>query len=409
VFGREIVSQKVSIDSGTTTRPFAAALSVGEFIRKGFAVDSGTSRIFFAPDAEALLDEEFTRGYCFELARPDATRPRQVGLGFVPVRHQSGRIDIEGTLWIDSLVPALVELDLRYLGLSPAENTLHPGASISFRTMPIGVPAIDRWFIRMIGGAPPYASGPIPPIEADTRRTPSMRRPRLEPHEQGGEVASLVWSAVEWRASLGAIRALATPTGRRWRNAALILAETDYRATTDTNGFFAITELLPGPYVVSFPDSALDRVGLALSRGQRFEAVRDSTIEVDVDAPTVADYIKARCGTMGRDSMLLVARVLSRDGQPVPADITLRMAQGLVATTDTAARRAGAQGSDVNWSPVREMRASSDGLVFICRVPDHRWLRLEATFANDRVVWELDTAREGRRLYTAELRLAPPL
>ena len=57
----------VRVDSAVTTASFGAVRSAVDFVKQGFLLDSAGVRTFFAPDAETLLDDEFTGGYCFRI------------------------------------------------------------------------------------------------------------------------------------------------------------------------------------------------------------------------------------------------------------------------------------------------------------------------------------------------------
>ena len=144
-------SQSVHIDSARTDRAFGAALSVAEFLRNGFKSDSGGLDVFYGPDADILLSDEFAAGYCFRIADRDASRPGQIGLGFAPAERKRDRTDIEGTLWVDSIGRRIVDIDYAYLGLDARVTALHPGGRTSFRTMANGMVVLDRWSIRLVG------------------------------------------------------------------------------------------------------------------------------------------------------------------------------------------------------------------------------------------------------------------
>ena len=77
--------------------------------------------------------------YCFHIADSDPARPNQIGLGFVSGTRRSNRIDIEGTLWVDTVARALHDIDFRYVGLSRRVEAVGSGGRISFREMPNGV------------------------------------------------------------------------------------------------------------------------------------------------------------------------------------------------------------------------------------------------------------------------------
>ncbi|HEX7980109.1 MAG TPA: hypothetical protein VF461_15980, partial [Gemmatimonadaceae bacterium] len=88
--------------TSSTTEAFSAARSAAAFGHQGFNEDSEGAHTYVGPDAETLIDDAFAERYCFKVAPPDRTRPLQVGLGFEPVDREDGRIDIVGTVWVDT-------------------------------------------------------------------------------------------------------------------------------------------------------------------------------------------------------------------------------------------------------------------------------------------------------------------
>jgi len=72
-----------------------------------------------------------------------------VGLGFEPVDREDGRIDIVGTVWIDTLSRVLRDMDFHYVGLDPQITALSPAGRLSFRELSNGVVIIDQWSLRL--------------------------------------------------------------------------------------------------------------------------------------------------------------------------------------------------------------------------------------------------------------------
>src|ERR1051325_5905442 len=126
--GDRIANQTVRIDSTeSATTSFNAAHTATDFIQRGFMTDSAKQQVFFAPDAEVLLDEGFAAGYCFRIIDPDRRRPNQIGLGFSAGDRRRNRVDIEGTLWVDTVARALRDIERRYVGLDRRIEAMRPG------------------------------------------------------------------------------------------------------------------------------------------------------------------------------------------------------------------------------------------------------------------------------------------
>lgn len=324
-----VQSQSVRIDSARTDRAFGAALSVADFLQKGFKSDSGGMDVLYGPDADILLSDGFAAGYCFRIADRDMARPGQIGLAFGPNERTRDRTDIEGTLWVDSIGRRIIDIDYAYLGLEPRVTALHPGGRTSFRTMANGMVVLDRWSIRLVGASSDSTT-------TITRRTVE-RTPVLYVREVGGEIAYAEWpDGVRWSASLGTLRGQATRDGAPARDTTVRLFETDYTAHTDSTGAFEIRELLPGPYDVGIENEQLARVGLLLPTGTRFMAARDSAHVAIVPIPSIEDYTWVTCKNdpkrprAGRPiARLVIVRVVDADGRPmIGAKTVVKMIRG---------------------------------------------------------------------------------
>jgi carboxypeptidase family protein len=317
-----IVHQRVRVDSsGTPFGSFGAARSAGDFVRLGFRADSAGLERYYGPDAEVLLDDRFTSAYCFHLAAAVPARPNQIGLGFRPPNRRDGRIDVDGTIWIDTVARALVDIEYRYLGTDPQAEPFRPGGHIAFRTMPNGVVVIDRWSIRLVsgqGGAEPAGVGG------------ALANRSFYGIEGVGELARATWSdGYTWLGPLGTIRLrVVRPDGTPLPGAVVRLADTDYQATADANGDLGITDLVPGPYVVTRLDPDLAAIGVPVDTLIEFEAGRARTLVTRLKVPELRDYLGDRCGDDDIVARLtderwatrasLFGRVVSADGRPLP-------------------------------------------------------------------------------------------
>jgi len=302
--------------TSSTTEAFSAARSAAAFGHQGFNEGSDGAHTYVGPDAETLLDDAFAERYCFKVAPPDRTRPLQVGLGFEPVDREDGRIDIIGTVWVDTLSRVLRDMNFHYVGLDPQTTALSPEGRLSFRELSNGVVIIDQWSLRLGSGG--RQSGRT--LVGRTQDV-SGGAARERPQEIGGEIARATWpDGYTWQAPLGTIRLRAVDgQGRPASGSVVQLLDTDYQATTDLTGTFVLSDLLPGPYTASVRDPRLAALDVPSTTTVRLQAVRDSTVDARVVVESADDYVIKRCGyesgiIAGRGRLL--GRVLRADGSP---------------------------------------------------------------------------------------------
>jgi hypothetical protein len=356
---------RVHADRDTNVgKSFLAARPAADFVKLGFRADSATGATYFGPDVETLLDDAFRDGYCFELDR-DRNRARQIGLRFVPAGRQRGRIDIEGTLWIDTTARELRDIQFKYLGLERLLDDVNAGGRIEFRQLSNGATLIDRWAFR------------LPALHVDTsydnRNNLPVAHTYALPREMGGEVASAEWpDGVRFQGSLGTLRLIPVDhSGRPVRNVVVRLEDTDYIGSPDSTGVVEFTDLLPGPYRVMVIDSALARIGVQVPTNISFTAERGNITQRRAQLTTAIEFVRKGCADVYRhepDSTVgwFVGRVY--DVNDVPAN-HFKFQVGREAVTGEVLGMLDASGI-----------TSSDGLFFACGGYDASdFLRLTVT------------------------------
>ncbi|HEX7546342.1 MAG TPA: hypothetical protein VF368_06415 [Gemmatimonadaceae bacterium] len=310
-----IERMRVESDSADgTAKTYVAAHAAADFVRLGFSTDSLASATYFGPDADVLLNDAFAGAYCFELAAPVRARPNQVGLRFVPADHRKGRVDIDGTLWIDSVARELRDVEYRYLNVEAGAVRFKPGGYVSFRAMKNGVVMIDRWWIRVVSASTDTTVMPTGAVQL---------RDWLFAEEDGGELARAQWpDGLKWKAPLGSLRLRAVrKDGKPAAGTIIGLVATHYFGTADDRGMVEINELLPGPYTVRVIDPRIAELGVGLPTALRFVAARDTTSVATLTVPTTESMIADRCVVNHQwavgDSLFTMGRVVTPDGKPV--------------------------------------------------------------------------------------------
>lgn len=341
-----ILHQQVELDSAQREEAsFRAAQDADEFVRRGFA-DLETGE-WFGPDAEVLLDDRFASGYCFRQVPATRERPHQVGLGFEPADRRRGRVDIEGTLWIDTLARELRDIEFRYLGLDKTSMRFAPGGRVKFRALSNGIVVVESWSLYVIArsvDAPPVRSRELRPVT------------RMHRQETGGQLVSASWSdGTSFAASLGTIRGqVRSHAGDSTAGVTVALMGSPFTAVTDTAGRFVIADVLPGIYPVLAIDPQLATLQLPLTTRSNVRSDLDS-ISVTFTVPTARELAMELCVRRGQfeensKETFALGRAMSNDGHPVKhAEWTLRLHR------------------TANWSElVGWGRTSADGLMGIC-------------------------------------------
>ena len=307
--GIEIEQQTVLVDSTTTsTTAFSAVHNAIDFVAQGFRTEQDGHFTFFAPDERVLLDARFQRGYCFQIAESDTSRPRQVGLRFSPAHREAKRVDIDGVLWIDTAANSLSEITFRYLGVEKIAEAFGAGGDISFRTLPNGVTFIDRWRLRLIGGPDPATVGRQRAVQTYAIR------------EVGGELAEARWpDGSRWQAPLTSLQVNVVNTrGRPVEGASVALLGTNYRTTADLNGRAIIPNVLPGQYAILVGEPRLRPIRLELPANRTVLARRASTVIARVVMPVAESYLDVMCQSVNpeNEGIRVIGRAMTPSGQP---------------------------------------------------------------------------------------------
>ena len=137
-----------AVADGFAARPFRSA-PPAQLAALGYAIEEPDGTVYFAPDANVLLSDQFAAAHCLRLAATDSIHPTRIGIAFQPVGAARGRVRIRGTLWLDRATYALERLDFGYVGLPAGLDDAGLGGSIEFAQLPGGLWFEDRWEIRM--------------------------------------------------------------------------------------------------------------------------------------------------------------------------------------------------------------------------------------------------------------------
>ena len=293
----------VRIDSVNEARTtFRAARRGADLVRRGFTADSLGTGVYFGPDAEVLLDEGFEAGYCFYVTQ----RRGQIGLGFSPASSRRiGRVDVEGTLWIDPNERALRSLEYRYVGLGKEAEDGGVGGDLTYQEMPNGTVIVSRWSLRLLK------------VRVDSLMYRSSRLPtgRIVVSEGGGMVARAEWAdGTKWEAPLGTLEVTAVDgeSGRRVPGVEVRIRNTNQVGISDQSGVARFTEVLPGRYAVEVVNPELDLLGFIdppvfLNAGRLDSAViRASRVYADTSTEQLFRRVDVSAGRTTRHTAPMV-------------------------------------------------------------------------------------------------------
>jgi len=121
-------------------------LTPSELLDEGFSRTTGGQVMFYAPDADLLLSDDFLATHCFGLTA-DPVHDR-IGLTFTPMpsRTQTG---IAGTLWMNRAERELEEVEFEYVKAPYPYNRARATGVVRFARMPRLGWIVGEWEIRM--------------------------------------------------------------------------------------------------------------------------------------------------------------------------------------------------------------------------------------------------------------------
>jgi Carboxypeptidase regulatory-like domain len=372
--------QTVEVHNGRTTRPFVAFAAPSRFAAAGYLRESGSDRLFLAPDADVLLDESFAATHCFHLQASDAGHSEQIGLAFVPVPGRpDSLVDVSGVIWIDRSTPALRSFDFRYTSLEPAAIRAEAGGHLEFKSVANGVSFIDWWSLRLpvLVGVPRLMTSTPTTSSPPSARRQDRRDVRVdEIQESGGQVLESTWSdGVKWRDPPSGISGSVTQRadGRAAARARVTLAGTSETTTADDHGNFTLAPLVPGRYSVTVADTSLGAFAPPRSEASVVDVRRGEMTALTMEVPSAMDAINQVCRGQRPvpNTTTIAGRVLLPTGSPP---------QGGVVSASWQADFSVAGGSVGISTAKRSIDVDSEGRFLFCGVAPDRPVRLTLTF-----------------------------
>lgn len=303
--------------AGLSLRPFRSP-PADELAREGYVREAGEGRVWFAPDARALLSEEFRRDHCLSV-REAGGRDGWIGLSFRPVEGREAP-DVSGVLWLDRTTFELRRMDFGYANVDLPPDVRDVGGRIEFQRLPSGLWIVREWRIRM------------PRIGRDQYHDRVAAGHEIE----GGEVVAATTDGgrhvdLARRATLlGRVRY--GGSGGPAAGAAVGPSGTGLTARTDSSGRFRLEGIPPGRYVVEVEPPLLGDLGVRLELDAVELEGRESR-EVTLSLPSRRALVGRICRPDGNRPddrpVALVGRVRGpAGGASTGADVRARTSAG---------------------------------------------------------------------------------
>jgi hypothetical protein len=272
---------------GRSLVPFRS-LPPEELARDGYVRREGRDNVFFAPDAQVLLSDEFLDGHCFRVVPGSGEAAGMIGLAFEPVRGR--RLpDVQGTLWLDPASAELRFMEFAYTGLAAIARGDSWGGTVEFDQTDAGTWIVNRWKLRL-----PVVGRVVNPRGRSVADAPVGV---VSISEVGAEVLGAGATAVT---GVVAGTVFDSTRARPLAGAVVRLAGTGHSATTDASGAFRIAEVPAGRYEVEFTHPRADSLQWKPDAAE--VAVEDGESAVQLSLPRRA----APVVVAGRDSLRVV-------------------------------------------------------------------------------------------------------
>lgn len=284
-----------------------AAASARVLSTEGFTRDVGGTSLYFAPDAELLLDPAFVQTHCFSVRELDGSN-RLVGLTFAPTPGRSNP-DIEGVLWIERASGSLRWLEFTYSRQPAGAGEDKAGGRVEFERLPSGAWVIQRWHVRLPVLARTRATqvGRVTIAQRDTVIGFREEGGWLSPADAGTDsTATTTLSGVVF----DSLRSLPLA------NVRIVLGGGAAESRTDSSGRFIIRHVLPGRYLVRAEHPRLTAFASDIEREVVLTPGRTSTISWTVPAAsTLRDRL---CQTAAPRVTAVIVRVVNAlSGLPI--------------------------------------------------------------------------------------------
>jgi hypothetical protein len=372
---RLVVREEESRRDGYMRVPFES-LPTTELLESGFLQRDGAELVYYAPDANVLLSDEFLDTHCFRLSARDEVNS-VIGLGFEPLGTRGRVVDIAGTLWMDDGTAELRWLEYSYTNMDSDFGSTQASGRVEFQRMPSGTWIVPEWWIQM----PIIGTRTVDRVSRGTLLTLRQTGGRVvEVHEGGGR-------SLGGRRQTGGVEGVVVDSvGTPLPGARVGMVGGRQEVFTDAEGRFGLLGLSAGNYQIRFVDPRLAAFGLRPSPLIR-EVIQNEVSYVEFHMPSASELILEACrdqlGASGGGA--LVGRVVDAAGGSL-AGVTVRATwSGFGLGAPVQDRLGDRAGLDVT--------TDADGVFTLCGVP--RGAQISVATIVDRVEVDADPVTIG--------------
>ena len=270
-------SMQFSTVTGTDAYKAASPDSLRDF---GYVRNEQGLRLFFGPDAELLLSDDFVDTHCFGITR-DAQHEGLVGLTFWP-KDGRKKTDIRGTMWVGEQAADLKYVEYTFTGLSDTLDDKLFSGKVEFDKLSDGTWVVRRWHIRLprFGNFALGRRGKTLVIGVTDGGGEFLGFDRRSlPADEIGTVRGTVFDS-------SAMRPLA--------NAPVHLLGTTYETMTDSLGRFVMPNVGTGVHYVVFYDPRMSLLPLG-RRAVRINVERGATTNAQLALPRAESLLRMVC------------------------------------------------------------------------------------------------------------------
>jgi len=350
-----------------------------ELMEEGFVQRDEGDFVYYAPDADVLMSDEFLDTHCLELRAGQRESEGLLGLGFSPIRGR-GVPDIDGTLWIDPETSELRWLDFRYINLESGLRDDNVGGRVEFQPLPSGPWIVRRWSIRM-----PYMQTQRP------MGTTEVRTVLAGLHETGAQVTQVRDRGGDLLLEFETGMVVGSVTSRYGieplEGATVRMVGSNVETQTDADGAYQISGLEDGEYQITFRHPSLDSLGFQ-SEPVPVEVVRGKPAVVHFTAPNEWEMLSSICRgeEVAEGTAALVGWVRETStGETLPGAQVTVLWTGYEISASQASTNVGNDDQNVivrgNQQGV-QATTNADGMYVTCGIPTNTTVDVQATWAS---------------------------